>query len=103
MPFTGCVAVIASWLIGVSKIRTLGEELGAEMPALARVLVDHGGMITTAAVLIATVGLAALRWTRRRAVRNGISIVTSLILFVLFMWDVIVFWLVYVAMLEGVG
>ena len=100
-PFTGCVAVIASWLIAVPKFRALAEELGIEMPALVRVLVDHAGMITTVAVLIATVGIAALKWTRRHAVRNGISIVTSLILFGLFIWDMVVFWLIYVAMLEG--
>ncbi len=79
-PFSGIVAVVASWLIAVRKIRILGEELGAEMPALVNVLVDHGGVITTIAVLIATVGIIALQWVRRPAVRNGISLVTSLIL-----------------------
>lgn len=102
-PFSGIVAVVASWLIAVRKIRILGEELGAEMPALVNVLVDHGGVITTIAVLIATVGIIALQWVRRPAVRNGISLVTSLILFVLFIWDIVVFWLIYVATLDGVG
>ncbi len=73
------------------------------MPALVNVLVDHGGVITTIAVLIATVGIIALQWVRRPAVRNGISLVTSLILFVLFIWDIVVFWLIYVAALDGVG
>ena len=81
----------------------MGEELGAEMPALVRVLVDHAGMITTIAVVIAIAGITARKWVRSHAARAGLSIVTSLILFMLFTWDIVVFWLVYVATLDGVG
>ena len=102
-PFSGIVAVVASWLIAIPRIRILGEELGAEMPALVNVLVDHGGMITIVAVLLATMGITALQWVRRPAVRSGISLVTSFILFVVFIWDIAVFWLIYVATLDGVG
>ncbi len=101
--FSGIVAVVASWLIGIPKIRDLGEELGAEMPAIVNVLVDHGGTITTVAVLVAIAGIAAMEVVKSHAVRNSISIATSLILFVLFFWDMGVFWLVYSATLDGIG
>jgi len=88
-------------MIAVPRIRDLCEELGAEMPALVNVLVDHGGIITTIAVLVATVGIVALKLTQSHILRDGISLLTTLILFVLFIWDMAVFWLVYVATAEG--
>jgi len=48
------------------------------------------------------VGIAAPQWVRRPAV-DGISLVASRILFVLFIWDIVVFWLVYVATLDGIS
>jgi type II secretory pathway component PulF len=85
---TGTVAMLASWVIGVPRIRSLAEELGVEFSALTRFVVDHAGVITTVAAVIATIGIAAIGLSRRRRVRIGISIVTSLILFGLVIWDV---------------
>jgi len=44
-PFTGCVAVIASWLIAVPKFRALAKEIGVELPTLVRV--PPGGPLRT--------------------------------------------------------
>lgn len=102
-PLSGIVAVIASQLIAIPRLRDLGEELAGEMPAFVNVLVDHGGTITTVAVLVATVGIVALKLARSQTVRSCISLVTSLILFLLFIWDMVVFWLIYVATADGIG
>ena len=90
-------------MIAVRRIRDLGEELGAEMPAFVNVLVDHGGIITTVAVLVATAGIVAMKLTQNHMLKDGISMFTTLILLVLFIWDMAVFWLVYVATAEGLA
>lgn len=95
--------MIGSWLIAVPRIRALAEELGVALPAPTRILVDHAGTITTIAVIIATLGIVAIELSPQRRVRIGISIATSLVLLGLFCWDIIVFWLLYVATLEGIG
>ena len=100
-PGTGIVAMGVSWLMAIPRIREAAEELGVEMPVLTRLLVEHAGVITTVAALVATLGIVAITLTKRRAVRIGISIVASLVVFGLLAWDLIVFWMIYVATLEG--
>jgi hypothetical protein len=65
--------------------------------------VDHAGVITTVAALLAALGLGAIRLTKRRGLRIGISIAASLIVFGLLAWDLVVFWMIYLATLEGIG
>jgi type II secretory pathway component PulF len=95
--------MIVSWLIAVPRIRRLAEDLGVEMPVFTRILVDHAGAITAIALVIAILGIIALELSPRRQMRIGLSILTSLISFGVVIWDLVAFWLVYVATLEGLG
>ena len=102
-PGTGIVAILVSWLLAIPRIRSQAEEVGAELPTFTRLLVEHAGLITTVAAIAAALGIAAITLTRRRVVRIGISLVTSLIVFGLLAWDLVVFWLIYVGMLESMS
>ncbi len=102
-PCSGTVAIVVSWLIAIPRIRNLAEELGVEIPAFTQLLVNHAGLITTVGVIFATLGIIAIELASRHSVRIGISILTSVVLFVIAIWNIVVFWLLYVAMLEGVG
>ena len=102
-PGTGIVAMGVSWLMAIPRIRASAEELGVELPAFTRLLVEHAGLITTVAALVATVDIVAIKLAARRALRIGISIAVSLIVFGLVAWDLVVFWMIYVATLQDVG
>ncbi|MHC4776461.1 MAG: hypothetical protein ACYTBR_14515, partial [Planctomycetota bacterium] len=101
-PFCGTVAVIASWFIAIPRMRSAAEDLGVELPLLTRVLVDHAGLITTVALVVAVLGITAIGLARRRSTRIFISAVTSIILFAIAFWDLIVFYLIYGASLYGI-
>ena len=83
-------------------MRSAAEDLGVELPLLTRVLVDHAGVITTVAIVVAVVGITASGLAGRRSTRILISTVTSIILFAITFWDLIVFYLIYGASLYGI-
>ncbi len=102
-PISGLVAVVTSWLIAIPRIRILAEEMGADISPMTRVLVDHAGLITMIAIVIATVGIVAIKLVRRGMVRMSIALATTVILFGHIIWDIVVFWLIYVATVKGIG